>query len=132
MGIVCNSKGRTATKQSLPDDGRSNTCGGKETCGRAETVPSTVQYRPICCPLGHLIGCPSRNISRRDRKPAREQKHTERRLAQSGLGQEDNSARIGEEEDAYLLHLKDLHSTHSRRRETKMKKKRKVENKGRF
>lgn len=47
---------------------------GKETCSDAETVPSTVQCLPICCPLGHLIGCPSRNISRRDRKWAQKEK----------------------------------------------------------
>lgn len=32
------------------------------------TVPSTVQYLPICCPLGRLIWCPSHNISKKRRE----------------------------------------------------------------
>lgn len=82
-------KRQIGTKQPLSDN-QINTRGGKETCSNAGTVPSTVQYLPICCPLGHLIGCPSRNISKRDRKPAQEQKTHRKEVGTIGFQVWDN------------------------------------------
>lgn len=47
-----------------------NTHRGKGTHASmfTETVPSTVQYLPICCPPARLLWCPSRNISKKRRK----------------------------------------------------------------
>lgn len=110
---MCNSKADWAHSKHFLINGGKMHVGGKETCSDAETVPSTAQYLPICCPLGHLTGCPGRNISKRDRKQAQENTgRTE--VGTIGFQVWENKITVlesKEEEDAYLLHLKDLHST---------------------
>ena len=91
--------------------------GGKKneiikTCTNAEMVPSIAQYLPICCLLGHLIWCPNRNISIGEKGS---QRKTECRSAQVELRAGRIRSKSNEEEEAYLLHLKNLHTNADQR-----------------